>query len=138
MRWLASIAAAASIFLLTSAALAQPVPGGTVDTNGDGVGDLGTWVGPCYFGTSDGTPTDDQLVACEYAASIAGGGNVFVIGTHGGIGTAQCLPPNGTVGASGASQVMCSICYAGSQDPFGNSIAECVVGAGSLRRFLRI
>jgi hypothetical protein len=58
-----------------------------------------------------------------------GGGNVFIVGTHGGVGVAQCLPPDGTAGGSGAGQILCSICYGGTQSDTGDTVAECVAAS---------
>ncbi len=75
----------------------------------------------------NGVPSDVDLacLAGEIDIATGGGGGVVVIGTHGGPGTAQCLPEPGTIG--GPDDIVCSICYAGTPGPNGEDpIVECV------------
>jgi len=92
--------------------------------------DLVVYEDTCQWSTveldENGDPTDLDL-ACllgEIDVATAGGGEIFVVGTHGSPGSAQCLPDPGTIG--GTPELVCSICYAGSEGPGGTSIAECV------------
>src|SRR5262249_24286871 len=89
--------------------LANPTP--TV-TNPTAAG-LNIIARPGQWSTSDGSPTDVACTAGETAVVDASGGTVCVIGTHGNIGEIQCMPPNGVFAGSGAQQLLCSVCYAG-------------------------
>lgn len=83
--------------------------------------------GPCQWSTSDGSPVDVACCAGESAAADAGGGQVCVIGTHGNVGVIQCMPPPGIYTDSGATQLLCSVCYAGQTQPDGGpSVAQCI------------
>ncbi|MBK8253140.1 MAG: hypothetical protein IPK82_10795 [Polyangiaceae bacterium] len=70
-------------------------------------------VRPGQWSTTDGSWVDQRCVAGETAVATAGGGQVCVIGTHGGVGEIQCMPPPGVFAGSGANQLVCSVCYAG-------------------------
>jgi hypothetical protein len=70
-------------------------------------------VRPGQWSTSDGSPRDQRCVAGETEVGDAAGERLCVIGTHGGIGEIQCMPPAGVFGASGAQELVCSVCYAG-------------------------
>jgi hypothetical protein len=83
---------------------------------------------PGQWSTSDGSPTDVACTAGETAVVDASGGTVCVIGTHGGIGEIQCMPPNGVFAGSGAQQLLCSVCYAGTPTTGSGegSVAQCL------------
>jgi hypothetical protein len=83
---------------------------------------------PGQWSTSDGSPVDVACSAGETAITDASGGRLCVIGTHGNIGVIQCMPPNGVFAGSGAQQLLCSVCYAGTPTTGSGegSVAQCI------------
>jgi hypothetical protein len=83
---------------------------------------------PGQWSTTDGSAVDQACTAGETAVVDASGGTVCVIGTHGNIGEIQCMPPNGVFAGSGAQQLLCSVCYAGTPTTGSGegSVAQCL------------
>jgi hypothetical protein len=103
-----------------------PTPTPTV-TNPDAAG-LNIFARPGQWSTSDGSPVDVACTQGETEIVDASGGRLCVIGTHGNIGVIQCMPPNGVFAGSGAQQLLCSVCFAGSPTTASGegSVAQCL------------
>src|SRR5262245_12509796 len=98
------------LFVLAAAWSLQaqmPVAGPTPTVTNPTAAGLNIIARPGQWSTSDGSPTDVACTAGETAVVDASGGTVCVIGTHGGIGEIQCMPPNGVFAGSGAQQLLC-------------------------------
>jgi len=82
---------------------------------------------PTQWSTTDGSWGDTSCVAGETAVATAGG-TLCVIGTHGGPGVIQCMPPPGVFAGSGATDLVCSVCYAGTPTTLSgeNGVAQAI------------
>jgi hypothetical protein len=96
-------------------------------TNPDAAG-LDIIARPGQWSTSDGSIVDEACTAGETEIVDAAGGRLCVIGTHGNIGQIQCMPPNDVFSGSGAQQLLCSVCYAGTPTTGSGegSVAQCL------------
>jgi hypothetical protein len=83
---------------------------------------------PIQWSTSDGSPVDQACLQGETEIADAAGGRLCVIGTHGLIGEIQCMPPNGVFAGSGATHLMCSVCYSGTPTTISGEqgVAQCI------------